>query len=211
MKLTNNFISIIALGNFNPSILTPEFLKKNCGFESGLSPQGQTTPVVSAIDFGATSFLMELEKFQIMEKNPRAIDFTKIISVMASYLDVLSFTPVHVMGLNINVDIVADDKSVYDKLNDPKFILEVSQTNSIIYLNKMRLAKDENLPLRWEFEKEGEHVVKVNVDAKIDSFRLNYNAEKRSITEDRMQIKYLESHLKEIVSDFNSLLIKIWE
>jgi hypothetical protein len=105
MKTKNNFISIITLGNFNPAILTPSFLSEHCGYKaiSNSKPKGQTSPVASVIDFENITFLVELEKFQIMEKNLSNFKDNTIIDLALNYLQKLRFTPLFVMGINFNV------------------------------------------------------------------------------------------------------------
>nr|MBF0220794.1 hypothetical protein [Desulfobulbaceae bacterium] len=210
MKVKNNFVSIIALGNFNPAILSPDFLKDSCKFETTDEAKGKATPVVTAIEFGDTSFILELEKFQIMERNQSSIDFLRIMSVMVNYLDVLKFTPVHVMGLNINVDISEKDEALFDKLNDPRFVCKIFNSDTILYDKKMVFSSDGETPIRWEFTKGDDPVYKLSIDWLEDFFRVNLNVEKRDIIKARDQINYLSSHSEEIIIEFNSLITQIW-
>ena len=64
MKIQLNFKSVVVIGAFNPSILTPAFLKECCEFNTTHEPTGRTTPVASEISYGNTKFLLELSKFQ---------------------------------------------------------------------------------------------------------------------------------------------------
>ena len=53
MKISNNYISLVALGNFNPAIVTPNFLNEVCelnlGEPTSISPQ--EIPVHRQINF----------------------------------------------------------------------------------------------------------------------------------------------------------------
>ena len=81
MNVKNNFLSIIGLGNFNPSILTPKFLSEVCEFEFKEKPKGKITPVVTNIKYGNLQFIVELEKLQILERDVSNFCDSKIIGL----------------------------------------------------------------------------------------------------------------------------------
>lgn len=60
MKIKPNFHSVVILGGFNPSILTPTFLKQFCDFKTEQNPTGHTTAVMTEIKYGNLLFQMEL-------------------------------------------------------------------------------------------------------------------------------------------------------
>jgi len=45
MKIAYNFVSLVTLGNFNPAIVTPDFLNKDCELNLG-EPTDQSPPFV---------------------------------------------------------------------------------------------------------------------------------------------------------------------
>ena len=111
---------MVAIGGFNPTILTPDFLRDYCSFHSDHSPAGRTTPVLAEISFGNIQFLMELSKFQILLKP--ATDFTTDfpIDIMLNYLNVLRYTPLVLLGVNLNYALSGlDEQRVKQSLKDP--------------------------------------------------------------------------------------------
>ncbi len=65
MEIKANYHSVIAIGGFNPAILTPDFLREYCSFQSDHEPTGLTTPVTTKLKYGNIEFVMELNRFQI--------------------------------------------------------------------------------------------------------------------------------------------------
>lgn len=58
MRVGNNFVSVVILGSFNPSILTSDFLIRECGLEiEGKVTREERAPVVSRVDYPGLSFL----------------------------------------------------------------------------------------------------------------------------------------------------------
>ena len=102
MKLEINYKSIVVIGGFNPTILTPPFLSKFCSFSSSHEPEGQTTPVISEIRFGNIHFLMELNKFQIDMQKVSDFGEKYPLDIMTKYLEVLQYTPIKLLGINFN-------------------------------------------------------------------------------------------------------------
>jgi len=66
----NNYINMVVLGNFNPSILSHDFLVAECGFDLGNEPteENPPMPVVASLGYGDISFFADLGRLQITEK-----------------------------------------------------------------------------------------------------------------------------------------------
>lgn len=120
MNIDIDHKSVVIIGGFNPTILTPEFLRNCCGYSSEHKPVGQTTPVASEIKFGNSHFLMELNKFQITIRESSSFDEVYPLDIAKKYLDVLEYTPIHLFGVNFNYSI-SEIKiaSLRDFLKDP--------------------------------------------------------------------------------------------
>jgi hypothetical protein len=207
----NNFVSIIALGNFNPAILTPQFLLEKCHFRSEAKGEGQTTPVVSSLDFNNVSFIMELEKFQIMEKDPSDFGSTSIVKLIFNYLELLAFTPVFVVGLNFNVDIEIDPAKAIDRLNKKELILDVFNAKEIVYDSKVKFSKDSLKYIFWDIIKKEDFVTRMTVNLKDGVFKINYNIEKRNIASDRNKVKEMDEMLPEFNSKFEKIIGDIFQ
>jgi hypothetical protein len=211
MGKKNNFVSIIALGNFNPAILTPPFLFEKCNFWSEATPKGQTTPVVSSLEFDNVHFIMELEKFQIMEKNPSDFSSTSIVKLMLNYLEVLAFTPVYVVGLNFNIDLETDPAKAIDKLNNKELILEVFDAREIVYDSKIIFSKASLNYISWDIIKKEDLIKRMTINFNKDIFKINYNIEKRDVESDRNKINEMNKILPALNSNFEKIIGEIFQ
>lgn len=197
MKVKNNFISIVSLGCFNPAILTPQFLKVNCGFETHLEPKGRTTPVAAVINYGSTSFVLDLERFVI--KHSDVDDFLRsdIVPMMIKYLTVLKYTPVEAIGINLNYNITGLDvdgvlKALH-KGNDKLFqLMKISESTT----TQKEHRKIDGARQLIEFDIAGQidknTVERLNVLIKNNSLQVNHNHEIRNLEQNRDLIKKTE-------------------
>ena len=210
MKKSNNFISIIALGNFNPSILKPSFLSEKCGFKTESTGKGQITPVVSQINYGNVSFLMNLEKFQIMEKKPGDFGKTEIVGLMNKYFDVLQHTPVHTMGLNLNVNIESGPNTPIENLNNKSYLLEILNAKELSYTSCIKYSKERTLDLSWELKIEEIPKRSIVILMEENAFAINYNVELRKIDSDRDKMYFINKNFDKISKEFQQFLKKIY-
>ena len=126
MNIANDYKSVVIIGGFNPTILTPSFLRDCCGYSTDCEPVGQTTPVLSELRFGSSRFLMELNRFQISILEPSSFDGLFPLDLAMRYLDVLQYTPLSLIGLNLNFSL-SEVKlaSLREVLKDPWSIGQV--------------------------------------------------------------------------------------
>jgi len=120
MKVKPNFKSVVVIGGFNPTILTPDFLKDVCKFSSSHEPVGMTTAVQTEIKYGNTLFLLELNRFQIIVKEVEDFDPIFPLDLLLRYLSILQYTPITLFGMNLNYTLSdVDLASLRMKLADP--------------------------------------------------------------------------------------------
>lgn len=120
MKFEINYKSIIAIGGFNPTILTPDFLSEYCSFKSDHTPSGQTTFVATEVIYGNIKFQMELNRFQILLENIQDFKEKYPIEIMLAYLNVLKYTPLSLIGINFNYSLSDINKdATIELLKDP--------------------------------------------------------------------------------------------
>jgi hypothetical protein len=206
VKVKNNFISVVSLGCFNPAILTPRFLKEKCRFETHLEPKGRTTPVASVLNYGSTSFVVDLERFQI--KHSDVDDFLRsaIIPVMVKYLTVLEYTPVEAIGVNLNYDITDTDVATVRKMlqeNSDKLFQAMKLSEATTTYKQHR--RGEGIRELVEFDIAGpideNTVERLNILIKNNFLRMNYNHEIRNLEQNRNFVKRIEQDWHSLVEN----------
>lgn len=215
MKRKNNFASIVTMGNFNPAILTADFLEKQCSFDLGAEPQGQTTPMMSNLSYGTVSFLVDFGRFQITESDVKTFEESKVADLLGKYLEVLCHTPLSVCGVNFNVTASDIDRRTLEKcfVTDREGLKEFLGAEEMILDSKLRYkSEDENEYLMWNVSSAAEkpNVVEgLNVRKEKDGFTLNYNYEVGHLGGDGKRIALITEEYLEIVSRFESLFDKL--
>ena len=94
MKININFINLVSLGNFNPAILTPDFLNEVCQLELG-EPTDQTPPQMPLhkhIKFGNLDIDVSIDRFEVKETGPENIHESGILNIFRSVYEKLPFT-----------------------------------------------------------------------------------------------------------------------
>jgi hypothetical protein len=115
-RMINDYINLVVLGNFNPSILTHNFLTAVCGFDLGSKPTEKNLPlpVVASLSYGEISFFADLGRLQITEKNCRNPKKSKLPTYLKTYLNKLPHTPITKCGANFNCNIEVREKKLKD-------------------------------------------------------------------------------------------------
>ena len=109
--MINNYINLVVLGNFNPSILTHNFLVTECGFDLGDKPtkENPPVPVVSSLEYDKISFFADLGRFQITEKNCENPKQSKLPNYLDTYLEKLPHTPITKCGANFSYNVEIEE------------------------------------------------------------------------------------------------------
>ncbi|MBA7691067.1 hypothetical protein ES703_99605 [subsurface metagenome] len=108
----NDYINLVVLGNFNPSILTHDFLVNECGFNLGNKPISTSPPmpVVASLDYDKISFFADLGRLQITEKNCKEPKLSQIPIYLNTYLQQLPYTPITKCGANFSYDLTVEKR-----------------------------------------------------------------------------------------------------
>lgn len=106
----NDYINLVVLGNFNPSILTHDFLVKECGFDLGSKPISKSLPmpVVTSLDYNKISFFADLGRLQITEKNCKEPKSSQLPIYLNTYLEKLPYTPIAKCGANFSYELTTE-------------------------------------------------------------------------------------------------------
>lgn len=189
MKKKVNYKSVVVIGAFNPSILTPGFLVEYCSFKPGQEPVGQSTPVATEISFGNVRFIMELSKFQISVHEIDDFAGTFPLEVAGAYLTVLQHTPLSIAGLNLNYSLTDIDISrVCGKIRDPFGIGSVLHVKPTAVSVAASRQDSENLVVKeLSFIQMLDDCVKNNIRISVgaDSITINNNFEVSDLADNR--------------------------
>jgi len=223
MELFNNFVSTVVLGRFNPSILTPEFLKKECGEDIEKVDYLVPVDVPVTREFIDTEkqilFFADLERFQVKEL--KLEDFSKIKGpkIIHQYLECLRYTPIFVCGINFNYDfkINADNK---DKLKNflinEKNLFEVFETDEFRMDTKRKFGKDElTSTYSWEVSFSVNKILKASLRLSLkqddNEYELNQNLEVDHLYKDRNRINIITQSLEKNITYHDWIIRKFLE
>ena len=181
MKIENNFFNIVALGSFNPDILKPEFLIKDCKAIISSNPEYKFIPnMVSEIKSEKYRFLMDLSRFQITEENIDDFSNNTILIIMCNYLKKLKYTPITKLGFNFNINLVTDKKSKFlERINNNKEIIKFFGVKKVSFqINKeIEKNKEERLISIQMSMQLTNNNLNIHVKNESDKFKINYNYE----------------------------------
>lgn len=212
MTITNNFVSVVTLGSFNPAILTPEFVKKQSIYQFEVPPEGETSPVISQLTFGNVRLLVELERLQVLEKDPDDFTTAKALSITTAYLNVLKHTPVLIQGINFNVTIsnYAESQALACIFSDPVREIVKHLDTSDEYRIDVQTYLSNNIPTTHSvtckyFVEKGVSMA-VNLKRSDSSVLLNFNYEVRDIDKDTNRNGLIAERYQAICDRFAQLL-----
>jgi hypothetical protein len=188
LDIKYNFISIVVIGNFNPAILTFEFLTEVCkiNLKKGqyLTPLQLPFPRELFFPDDKLNFLIDLDRLQIKETNMLKADDCKGPEIINKYLTKLPYTPIRATGLNFNssIDMKSNEGKSLDTLirKNEKDLLKIFNVDNInLKTNKIIENTAEFKTNEWEisfiiqdFKKSS-----INIKALDNRFILNHNIE----------------------------------
>jgi len=207
MKIEYNFVSLVAIGNFNPAIATPKFMGDVCGMapEKIRQRSPDPIPVLKQLEFENFRFEVHLERLALEELSPKDVYEGKVVHFFKKYYDKLSYTPLKVVGININCNISFDDENTWKKakgkVNDYKLYLEFFSSNEVDVATNYLATTEKVIPREARFKVEHQDGITRQINAHIiatESLTINYNWEVRGLDNN---IDKLRSLLKRY-SDF---------
>lgn len=215
MEIKNNFLSAIALGSFNPAILTPNFLSEQKIFTFETSPKGKTSPVVSEMKFDDISLFVELERFQVRHEDVDHFEKSPIISIMANYLNILKYTPVFVEGINFNINLInyADSTTaanIFEKpINGIINYVDKSDEYFIDVKTTVAMGKEETQGINCKYYVDDGISVSINLRKSDAEIVLNFNYEVQNINSDRSRLNIIPDNYQNIYEKFIGFIEKI--
>lgn len=144
MEIKNNFLSIVVLGSFNPSILTSSFLANECKVTFSEKPDEKHLPIFSIVTYNNVVFQTTYENFQVIQNNIDNFDNPLILEPVKKYFQVLRYTPLTTCGINFNIDI--------SKINIPHFekLVLDDEIKLLDALDKKEIQLNQNILLNKE-------------------------------------------------------------
>lgn len=211
MEMNNNFVSTAVIGRFNPSILTPEFLKDKCGMDIGdgkyVTPKD--IPVAREILFEekGISFYVDLDRLQIKEN--RITDLAGVVGpeYLGKYVTKLEYTPIFACGLNFNFEIQLQEeekKRFALLLNDEEKLFEICKIDKFELETKKHYNKDATVHnvlwiLTFFIEDGLKSSVRINLIKSDNIYELNHNIEVIELEKNKENIKLITERLDQNV------------
>ncbi len=185
-NVQKNYINLVAIGGQNPQILNLDFLKSNKilpvdeePFRSILSQAKPQIEFVSVPGFvrlvvGNIEFIVNADRFQIKEAAISKWAETKIVKISEKYFEILRYTPLKIVGFNLNSTIIFDNTEMSQNFQN----LFLPQNAPILkIINKGEIAA--GVVLRYPYSAGGERfTIALEQQGKVDNKRtINFNYE----------------------------------
>jgi len=210
MKININYLSLVAIGNFNPAILTPDFLNDVCQLNLG-EPTHITPPEIPVhkhIKFKNLDIEALLEHLVIKETGPEDIYESYILRIFDNIYRTLQFTPLKVVGVNVNCDLIDDTNTRADKLelliSNPDTLLSFFEVNQIDVTEKFLqiISEKKWISSNYRIDNVRELVRHINVAKKKNSCNINYNYEAGPLHKDKSKLDLLLGGYKSFCDEF---------
>lgn len=214
MKLAYNFVSLVALGNFNPAIITPDFLNKDCELNLG-EPTDQSPPFVPVhkhLQFQSLRFTVDMDRLEILETGIKNIYEAKILQIFYTYYEKLPYTPLRAVGVNINCDLIAEMGTtievLLEKISSPQTYLDFLDVKEIDVTERSLQTKTEKAWTSSNYRIQNVHGLTrlINISKKKDSFNLNYNYEAGNLDQNKSSLDLLLDGYKQFCDEFLSFM-----
>lgn len=208
MEIKNNFTSSVTLGSFNPAILTPEFIREQEIWDETEIEKSNKTPVFSELTFPNASFLVELERFQVISRDPENFGDPGIVRAACQYVEILQYTPVFVQGINFNIDLIDfyDNEKLQSLFDDPEkgFSNLIHGFNQLLLDKKMSISqsKREVVSFNCKYSINDYSSVSISFQKQGERIRINYNFEVTEIDKNKDRLNFICRNYENIHEGF---------
>ena len=200
---------MVILGKFNPAIMSPEFLKDECGLglEGGeyITPAEFPFPREITFNQKKLSFFIDLDRLQIKEDGADLSGVGRLAQCAKVYLGKLPYTPILSAGINFNF---------FTQLNEEEYSLlksiMVNETNlfNVLGIDDFALQAEKHYVKEVEpifrtwiltYHKDPELISSIRIIAKgANKFDVNHNLEVRNLLKNSKNIDLILDHFDEI-------------
>ena len=204
MILGNNFISIIFLGNFNPSILTRDFLENNSIVHFMEEPTNIRSMALSSnIEYKDVRIMMDLKLFSVFQKNIDDFSKNTIVGLAYDTIDLLAYTPIKTIGINFNANAkILEPDNLKNDLSDKNQVLDFFGGESYM-LNigkKFEENKEEIDNISLQLKIDNYSAVQINIKKVKDyGYNINYNFSSGELFQKPENLDYIRNNLKKIL------------
>ena len=217
----NDYINLVVLGSFNPSILTHDFLVKECEFALGNEPssKGPSVPVIASLDYGEITFFADLGRLQITEKNCKEPELSQIPIYLNTYLQKLPYTPISKCGVNFSYNLTVEKSRLEDieqwLRNDRDKFCEILQMKTIgleVYFvvdDKQERIKSWVLRTKTEQYCASTMIKVSSIDG--NGIKVDFNYEVGNLGKDKNLLKSVTYDYANVVDLFKHHVEKIFE
>lgn len=214
MKLAYNFVSLVALGNFNPAIVTPDFLNKDCELNLG-EPTDQSPPFVPVhkhLQFQNLRFTVDMDRLEILETGIENIYETKTLQIFYVYYKKLPYTPLRAVGVNINCDLLAEKGTTTDvllgKVSSPQTYLNFLGIKEINVTETSLQTKTEKAWTSSNYRIENVRGLTrlISSSIKKDFLNLNYNYEAGNLGQNKSGLDLLVDGYEQFCKEFSNFM-----
>lgn len=205
MKIAYNFVSLVALGNFNPAIVTPDFLNKDCELNLG-EPTDQTPPLIPVhrgFQFQNLRLTVDMERLEILEIGINNISNAKILGIFYAYYKKLPYTPLSAVGVNINCDLPKTD-ILLEKISNPRTYLDFLDVKEIDVTERSLQTKSDKtwLNSNYRIENVGGLTRIASSSIKKNFLILNYNYEAGNLGQNESRLDLLLDGYEQFCREF---------
>ena len=223
MEIKNSFVSTIVIGRFNPSILTPEFLKNQCNIDVGevdyTTPKDVPVARELKIKEKNLSFFADLDRFQIKEFE--VPDLSKVVGpeFVGRYLERLQYTPIFVCGINFNDIIVLEEdeiEAVNKFINNEKVFFKLFETDRF----RLESRKEHNIDgsvvnhlwvLTFSMKDGLKTSIRLGLVKDENVYEINHNIEIPTLQKNREKIKLITENYENNLNYHNEIMKKFLE
>ena len=194
MNIKYNYINLVALGNFNPAIISPNFIKDNCGLNLGeLTEQSPPfVPVLKKLQFENVLITVDLERLELKETKVSDDLETEVLEIFNSFYQVLPYTPLTAVGVNINCRLLFVDNeesgAIEKKVASPESYIHFFGVKQVHVNETAILTETEKTWIGSSFVIDAVNRLTRRIDLRRekDSLILNYNHEAGNLRESKM-------------------------
>ena len=214
MNVSHNFVSVVVLGNFNPAIVTPDFLNKVCLLNLGVLVEASPSnvPVFRSLRFQDLEIFIDLMRLSVTQKPIRDIRSTRVLEVFRSYFDKLPFTPISAVGVNINCEIRsqgdANTGNLGKKVRDINRIMGFFGVDALEVSEKILATKrgEEWKESNFRIENVKNFIRQIEIKKKDNAVVLNYNYEAGQVEKEPQTVKMLLENYEDFCTEFEQFL-----